>query len=120
MGGRRWGRELTWEEREANAHLIAAAPDLYEALNRLAHYINGVCEDGDIDPTPKMMAEANKQAQLALAKARGQGAIYEALAEIDAQCFDPHYENNPVRPQDRGQEAARVILRAAIKHQEQG
>lgn len=29
---RRWGREVSHEEHEANARLIAAAPDLLEAL----------------------------------------------------------------------------------------
>jgi hypothetical protein len=30
---RQWGRNVPMEEHEANANLIAAAPDLYEALN---------------------------------------------------------------------------------------
>ena len=46
----------TQEEAEANAHLIAAAPDMYEALKNLSNY----------------PAESVRQiAQMALAKAEG-------------------------------------------------
>ena len=52
------------DEVEANAHLIAAAPDMYEALERLVDYLNylGVPEDCE-----DQYEEANK----ALAKAEG-------------------------------------------------
>ena len=50
----------TLEEAKANAHLIAAAPDLYEALDRLVRYINA--------PS----TEAYLSARAALAKARGE------------------------------------------------
>lgn len=51
--------------KEANAHLIAAAPDLYEALSRIESIIEGAfpnLNDG----------EAMRDARAALAKARGE------------------------------------------------
>jgi len=51
------------EEGEANAQLIAASPDLYQALNALARHAN--CEPGPI-PT-----ELWEQAERALQKAEG-------------------------------------------------
>lgn len=48
----------------ANAHLIAAAPDLYEALNELASIL-----DGDIRT---YVQEALERANAVLAKARGE------------------------------------------------
>ena len=56
-----WQGDDATEESIANARLIAAAPELYEALDRIW---NG---DG-------LTAEAKLAAQLALAKARGESA----------------------------------------------
>lgn len=57
------------EVREANAHLIAAAPELYEALEELCRYANDSndCQYGTLSTRlVKDIAEA------ALAKARGE------------------------------------------------
>lgn len=48
---------------EANAHLIAAAPDLYEALENLLNVING---EGGTKPNARELCHK------ALAKARGE------------------------------------------------
>ena len=53
----------TLEEAKANAHLIAAAPDLYEALQAMLDYCNAEC-GSKIYP--------GHQAYEALAKARGE------------------------------------------------
>jgi hypothetical protein len=49
-----------------NAHLIAAAPELYEALDELADLMQGVI-DGDYKPDSYTL----QVAKVALAKARG-------------------------------------------------
>lgn len=63
-----------WPEsptQSANAHLIAAAPDLYAALS---NFVEG-WETGDGGPvTVERIAEAHKQACAALAKARGESS----------------------------------------------
>ena len=56
--------DVAFEERIANAHLIAAAPDLYEALKRLVALLNDDLDD--------QQAEAWDAACAALAKAEGQ------------------------------------------------
>ena len=59
-----------WSEgidQEANAHLIAAAPELYEALDELADLMQGVIE-GDYKPDSFTL----QVAKAALAKARGE------------------------------------------------
>jgi hypothetical protein len=53
-------------EREANARLIAAAPELLEALENLAEHIDS--KSGDF----AMRAHFLKEAFAAIAKARGQ------------------------------------------------
>lgn len=54
---------------DANAHLIAAAPDLYEALELMRHeYRTALRISGVDEMTSKTMATANA----ALAKARGE------------------------------------------------
>ena len=50
-------------EAEANAHLIAAAPDLYAALERLVDAVSGLSAG---------VASISADARAALAKARGQ------------------------------------------------
>lgn len=63
--------EILWFENDpepddANAHLIAAAPDLYEALERCLNFIeNTESEFGDLLPSGDV-------ARAALAKARGE------------------------------------------------
>ena len=59
----------TDEEADANAHLIAAAPDLYNALNRIMDYAHTGASVKDIIPEdqPQFIA-----AYAALAKARGE------------------------------------------------
>lgn len=62
--GRHW-HETTKPECEANARLMAAAPDLLESLSQLRNF----CFDGfDGDPTERRLLE---QAQSAIDKARG-------------------------------------------------
>jgi hypothetical protein len=58
-----WGGGI---DQEANAHLIAAAPELYEALDELADLMQGVI-DGDYKPDSYTL----QVAKVALAKARG-------------------------------------------------
>ena len=64
-------------EGEANARLIAAAPDLLEALKRMASIIDkmGDMPDGFIHPSPWQTLkceEALTQARAAIAKAEGE------------------------------------------------
>jgi hypothetical protein len=61
----RRGREITLAEVEANARLIAAAPDLYEALAQLL-------DDLDALAPTRPCTQAIEGAQAALAKARGE------------------------------------------------
>src|SRR5690606_37681021 len=56
--------DLSFEERQANAHLIAAAPDLYEALASIEN------DDGSI---PEAIWKMRNDA---LAKARGEGGSH--------------------------------------------
>lgn len=54
---------------EANAQLIAAAPELYESLETLLGYVDSPCGGcGEFNVPPIFMA----QAKAALAKARGE------------------------------------------------
>lgn len=57
-------------ERDANANLIAAAPDLYEALRQIVY---------DWDGEPEDVFDA----QIALAKARGESALSLARSGRD-------------------------------------
>ncbi len=61
-----WRNTKRGREAKANAHLIAAAPDLYAALEELARVAPaGLGDDQD------SLFEAQQVAQAALAKARG-------------------------------------------------
>lgn len=60
------GYRYVTEEQTMYAHLIAAAPELYEALNELADLMQGVIE-GDYKPDRFTL----QVAKAALAKARG-------------------------------------------------
>lgn len=63
-----WPTELRSErETEANAHLIAAAPDLLEALERILRYQESGGHDGDCE-------DVEEYARAAIAKARGHGS----------------------------------------------
>lgn len=59
----------------SNAHLIAAAPDLYEALSDFAEYEN-LMEDGDDIAAMLKYGDASRKARAALAKARGEPPCY--------------------------------------------
>lgn len=59
-------RRLETDPWEANARLIAAAPDLYEALYRIVDSV-ARCESGDVCQTSDF-----DDARAALAKARGE------------------------------------------------
>ncbi|WP_369913932.1 hypothetical protein AB8810_12960 [Xanthomonas sp. NCPPB 3005] len=62
------GRTRTdMEEREATAHLIASAPDLYEALVDLIGWVPGPVHFHNDEPQ-----KAVERARAALAKARGE------------------------------------------------
>jgi hypothetical protein len=70
-----WIGGVHWRNREANAHLISAAPDLYDAVNALLGLIQLVTSRDDCPPairealtTSHRVDEANQ----ALAKARGE------------------------------------------------
>lgn len=63
-----WPREH-WHEEEANAHLIAAAPELYEAAQAFVDAGNMSVFDGGSD---KALADAFAKAEAALRKARGE------------------------------------------------
>lgn len=57
------GYQVCWDATEPDAHLIAAAPDLYDALQAMVDYCNAECGS-------KIYPE--HQANQALAKARGE------------------------------------------------
>jgi hypothetical protein len=60
-------------ENEANARLIAAAPELYEALAELeAALLDGLCNSGVPGFDPDRLERARFAARSALAKARGE------------------------------------------------
>lgn len=73
--------EVEGGELVANAHLISAAPDLYEALDefRAAHFAwldanHHYSDDApEFDDACHRVVDANKKAEAALAKARGEG-----------------------------------------------
>lgn len=60
------------EESEANAHLIAAAPELLEVLDWLLHLAHGCSKGGQNCPvTAEEWTDAWGEAQAAIAKAKG-------------------------------------------------
>ena len=62
------GIGISEAEQRANAHLIAAAPDLYEALNRIYNKLLISDRDGE----SHISEEDGEMARTALAKARGE------------------------------------------------
>lgn len=67
------GRQCSVEEAEANAHLIAASPELYEALMAYRRAIDQLHEDGYIsDDIPGWYFEREREADAVLKKARGE------------------------------------------------
>ena len=58
-------------EREADGHLIAAAPELLSALDILVELSTGLVA-GDVDPFDRHVDEAIELARQAIAKARGE------------------------------------------------
>lgn len=58
---------FTNEEAERNSNLIAAAPDLYEALNEIVKSLSDQDDEGMIEHAQQMI-----DARLALSKARGE------------------------------------------------
>ena len=68
---------LLWESRgvsetlQANARLVAAAPEMYEALKWLMHLAHGVSKGGYFPVTDEEWWEAKDSAIDALAKAEG-------------------------------------------------
>ena len=63
--------ELGDDVRRANAHLIAAAPELYEALEDLEAFHSGFQVEGIDDPEEALVIALEK-ARSALSKARGE------------------------------------------------
>lgn len=63
------GYEATRDEREANSRLIAAAPELLEALKAV---IKDVCVPQSDHPWAIQQREAHELARKAIAKAEGQ------------------------------------------------
>ena len=61
---------VNYPNRDANAHLIAAAPELYEALEHIEEYWN---RDQNISAMSDALWHIIEVAQAALAKARGEG-----------------------------------------------
>ncbi|GBQ89115.1 hypothetical protein [Asaia krungthepensis] len=55
------------EEARANAHLMSASPELFDALKQMVSLATGPCNTRD-------MTEALDRARAALAKAKGEGA----------------------------------------------
>ena len=62
----------TQKEMEANGRLIAAAPELYEALYHLYAFTNGLADSGDSGFWNLEDYPEGKQALSALTKARGE------------------------------------------------
>lgn len=46
------------EEMEANAHLISAAPDMYQMLERFSKYFDEMCEGDVVDEIGNLLAKA--------------------------------------------------------------
>lgn len=65
-------RGVAYEEYLPNAHLCAAAPDLYDALSQLVEHYTGLVASGDCGYWDAEQEEAVKAARAALAKAEGQ------------------------------------------------
>lgn len=59
-------------EADANAHLIAAAPDLYAALTDAYEVLGAILEDTDGDDGERIPNPLLVQLRAALAKARGE------------------------------------------------
>lgn len=60
------------EEALANARLISAAPELYEALERLLKWVDPIAGDNRNDAAAKEEMESVSVARAALAKAQGE------------------------------------------------
>ena len=61
-------------ENEANAHLIAAAPELLEALQSFAKVMDESCDYPDTSGELQRLCEAANEARAAIAKATGGAA----------------------------------------------
>ena len=59
------------EETDANATLIAAAPDLFDSLKRLTSVVQDALEDPELDGNGDLLEYEVTRALLALKKARG-------------------------------------------------
>ena len=69
-GGTGWGLPGKWREAEANARLIAAAPDLFQALLNL---VGTMCaaDGSDMESDPDAIDARVGDARAAIAKATG-------------------------------------------------
>jgi hypothetical protein len=72
----------TMETARATAHLIAAAPDLYDALSKLANEVAAICAIAEAsireaagNTNYSVLWQRQAEATIALAKARGEGPI---------------------------------------------
>jgi len=62
---------IGWETKQANAHLIAAAPDMYEALRTTSANIRSLGPAGALDDVPMPYREWLEVVEDALSKAEG-------------------------------------------------
>ena len=69
-----WDTSGCREEDHTNAHLIAAAPELYEALEAVVAWAGQVAGDCEDDTQAYLEEESIRRAEHALAKARGDGS----------------------------------------------
>lgn len=74
------GRGMTKEEYQANAYLIAAAPELYDALEMAEDQLMNIAESGE---WPQKFDGLLSEIHAALCKARGEDTDPPSPADLD-------------------------------------